>query len=130
DCARSAGRSQRADGTWGLALGREAADYRADPTPLFRGRHGVRTGPRGLAADVDHVRPHVDEIEAMSEGGLGVEVATAIGERVRGDVEDPHHPRAIEDNLSRSMAPDRGLVPQSGAQRRIPISRSARARPA
>src|SRR5207253_10793604 len=90
--------------------------------------YGVRTGPRRLAADVDQVRPHVDEIEAMAEGGLGVEVATAIGERVRGDVEDPHDPRAIEDNLSRSMAPDCGLVPHSGEQRRIPISRYAGAR--
>src|SRR5439155_10028746 len=83
DGVRSDGRFHRVDGEGHLDLFGKTAEHRADPTPLFLGRYGVRTGPRRLAADVDQVRPHVDEIEAMAEGGLGVEVTTAIGERVR-----------------------------------------------
>src|SRR5439155_704464 len=85
DGVRSDGRFHRVDREGHRDLCREAPDHRTDPTPLFLGRHGIRTGPRRLAADVDQVCPHVDEIEAVAEGGLRVEVATAVGERGKRD---------------------------------------------
>ena len=80
----------------GSRLGERPHD-RQHPLLLHRDRHalGARTGR--LAADVEQVRALGTESEPVRDRGLGVEVATAVTERVGGHVDDPHdergHPR-------------------------------------
>ena len=61
---------------------------------LERHRRGgaVRTG--GFRADIDDVRALRHHAAGMRDGGLRIEKAAAVRERIRGDVEDAHHDRA------------------------------------
>ena len=53
--------------------------------------HRLGAGPGGLPAHVDDVGPLGDHLAALRDGPPGLEPPPAVGERVGGDVEDPHH---------------------------------------
>ena len=63
---------------------------REDPALLFVrvDRRGERPGR--LAADVDDGRTGGDQNEPVGDGGLVIEVAPAVGERIGSDVDDAH----------------------------------------
>jgi len=48
-----------------------------------------------FAADVDDVSAFGGEFDAADDGGLGIEPLAAIGEGVRGDIEDAHDGGAV-----------------------------------
>ncbi len=51
---------------------------------------GGYAGAGGFAADVEDVGTFVEEREAVSDGRPGIGVQASVGERIGGDVEDPH----------------------------------------
>jgi hypothetical protein len=71
---------------------------RHDAQCLLGGIDGLVSRTCGLPADVEQVRTLVDHGAPAGDGGLDrircAEQAVA-GEGVRGDVEDPHHPRPL-----------------------------------
>ena len=68
----------------------QAGDDGDDAAQLLLGVDAQRTGPGGLAADVDDVGALGDELEPVADGGVGVEPLAAVGEGVGGDVDHPH----------------------------------------
>ncbi|CAM5545156.1 hypothetical protein SVIOM74S_07138 [Streptomyces violarus] len=79
----------------GDAFGGQAA-HDGDDTAEFLGLvHPGRAGAGRLAADVDQVRALADQVEAVFDGGRGVEEAAAVGEGVGGDVHDSHDRAAV-----------------------------------
>ena len=70
---------------------------------------GSRTGPRRLAADVDQVGALAGQVDAVGGGTVVVEEAATVGERVRGDVQDPAHEgaRRAQDRGGRRAPPAR-----------------------
>src|SRR5207245_12549 len=125
DCLRGHLRLHRVDGKRDIDFGGQRTDYPTDPAPLLIRSHGIRSGSSRLTAHVDDIGPVFHHLETMTEGLFRIEVAPTVGERIGGDVEDPHHARSVEPNLAGPMAPDRRGVRHSDEQRRIPISRCA-----
>ena len=64
---------------------------RHHPGGLDRGIDAGRAGAGRLAADVDDRRARGDQRQPVFDGTVTVEVSAAVGERVVGDVDDPHH---------------------------------------
>ena len=58
---------------------------------LLLGRHRLGARPRRLAADVEQHRAGALELARVLDRCARVEVQPAVGERVRGHVDDPHH---------------------------------------
>ena len=79
----------------GDALGGQAADDGDDPAQFLVLVDPGGAGAGGLAADVDEVGALGDEVEAVLDGGRGVEPAAAVGEGVGGDVDDSHDRAAV-----------------------------------
>ena len=52
-----------------------------------------RTGPRRFTADVDDIGPVRDHLARVVERLFALDELSAIGERVRRDVENAHHAR-------------------------------------
>ncbi len=75
-------------------------------------RLGPGTGR--LPADVQDVRTLRLELEAVRDGGIGCEIAAAVGEAVRRDVDDAHEARPVERETSnvgtRAAAGDAGAA--------------------
>ena len=74
---------------------REAAQHRDDAPDLLVGRHLRGAGPGRLAAHVDDVRTVGLELQSRRRRMLGVRIRAAVGERIRGRVDDPHHERPL-----------------------------------
>ena len=76
-------------------LGGEAGDDGKDTSQLLGGRQGglIAEGSRAgaLTSDVQEMRTVRDEGMGVGDGILDALVQTAVGERVRGDVQDAHH---------------------------------------
>ena len=53
-------------------------------------REGFGARTRGLTADVDNVGPSRDHRDGRIDRALGVQVTSAVRERIRRDVEDTH----------------------------------------
>ena len=71
-------------------------DRRQPRQLLFQGdRLRPDIGPRRFGADVDDVGAFVDHLLGMLEGASRIGKLAAVGERVRGDVEDAHDDRAV-----------------------------------
>ena len=87
---------------------------------------GARAGR--LAADVEHVGARGDQREAVRDGGVGVEEAAAVGERVGGDVDDAHH-RAPGDRHARPVEHRRAAYRRSGREARGPRRHGSEAVP-
>ena len=68
----------------------EAFDHGQDPSQFFVRPHGVRSGPRRLASDVEDRRPLGDERMALRHGRVVVEELAPVAERVGRDVDDAH----------------------------------------
>ena len=108
------------------AGGGELADHREHPPALLVGVDPVGAGPGRLAADVDVVGARGVHLQPVGDRGGRVGEAAAVGEGVRGDVEDAHHhaaprPRqrdahsaSAEDEAHR-LAPGRGVVAEDAA---------------
>jgi len=47
-------------------------------------------GPGGLATDVDDLRACGGQCQTVGDGGVGIQVAPAIRERIVGDVQNAH----------------------------------------
>ena len=93
-------------------------DHRQHPPQLLLHRHlvGARTG--GLATDVEQVGALFHQTQAMGDGRLRVVVATAIGKRIRGDVDDAHDPRAVEQQRAAGAVKAWGGVEHGASSRR------------
>jgi len=57
-------------------------------------RRSARAGR--FAADVEQVGALLDQLQTVGDGRLGGVERAAIGERVRGDVDDAHDPGTVE----------------------------------
>src|ERR1035441_4078540 len=75
--------------------GRPRLHDRDDPSQLFVGGDGLGTGSGRFAAHVDDIGPLGDHLMPYGDGSLSFEPLTAVGERVRGHIEDSHHHRAL-----------------------------------
>ena len=64
---------------------------------------------RGLAADVDEVGAARLHLDRRRLGRAGIEIETAIGERIGRDVEDAHDERAVAE-LKRAVRREAGRV--------------------
>src|SRR2546425_873566 len=107
DCLRGHLGLHRVDGKRYVDFGDQVTDYRTDPAPLFIRSHRIRSGSSRLTAHVEDIGPVFHHLETMTEGLIRIEVAPTVGERIGGDVEDPHYARSVEPNLAGPMAPDR-----------------------
>ena len=74
----------------------QAFDHRHHATKLFFDLHFGGAGSGGFAADVEHVGALLHQPQRMRDGGIGRVMRATVGERVRGDVDDAHHLRAVE----------------------------------
>ncbi len=82
------------------ALGGECRHHRYHPPDLLgRGNLGG-TGPGRFAPDVHEVGTLVPLAAPVRDRRLGVEVAPPVGERVGGDVDDPHDQRPLPEGQS------------------------------
>ena len=73
----------------------EPLDHRPNAAQLLLRRDGLGARAGRLAADVQDVRTVVDHLGRMRHRGGPIEEPSAVGERVRGDVQDPHDERAL-----------------------------------
>ena len=80
----------------------EGCDDRQHPLLLDGGVDGRRAGPCRLAADVEHRGARRVQGQAVRDRRVGVEVAAAITERVRRDVDDPHDDGHLSRRFRRS----------------------------
>jgi hypothetical protein len=76
------------DGDAEFAL--EAFEDRDEAANFFGGGDTDATGLSGFGADVDNVGAKFFEFEGAGKGAVGILVETAIGERIRRDVEHGH----------------------------------------
>ena len=76
-------------------LAGQRLDDRQDPTQLLVDRHRIGPRPGRFTAHVDHIGPLFDQDPAPGDGPVAVGPQAAVGERVGGDVEDPHHQGAL-----------------------------------
>ena len=81
-------------------------DHGQHPLELDLERHGVGARPGRLPADVEQVGAVGDELQAVGDGGGGVEERTPVRERVGGHVHHPHHGRGGEAVAERLHAAD------------------------
>ena len=72
--------------------GDTAISLNASPRELLPGGDVLRIGVRGLRAQVDHVRPGGAQGAGPLQGRVRVQEASAVGERVAGDVDDAEDP--------------------------------------
>lgn len=77
------------------ALGDQSPDDRDDPAQLLALVDAGRAGTGRFAADVDQVGAVGHQAQAALDGGGRVESAAAVGERVRGHVDDSHDRAAV-----------------------------------
>src|SRR5699024_1637956 len=77
------------------AGGGELTDDGHDAAQLFVLIDADGPRPRRLASDIDDVGAGVDEFEAVGDGPVMVEIASAVGEGVGRDVEDAHDLRLL-----------------------------------
>ena len=84
-------RRVRRDRSTGPGGARKRRDHRAYAFVLNLGGDGLGTRPCRLASDVQYVGARRGKLAAVFDGSGGVQIQTAIGEGVRGDVEDAHH---------------------------------------
>ena len=59
----------------------------------FGNPHGART--RGFRADVDDVGALLFQLDGVRESAVGIEEFSAVGKRVRRDVQDAHQQRPL-----------------------------------
>lgn len=78
------------DGEEGSGLGADGTDDGDDAADFFFSGDGVGTGAGGLATEVKDISAFGEEVEGVFDGATGVEEATAVGEGVRGDIDDAH----------------------------------------
>ena len=72
-------------------VGGQGLDHGQHPPQLLVLRHRLGPGPGALPAHVDHVGALGDHGQAVGDGCVGIEPASAVGERVGSHVEDSHH---------------------------------------
>ena len=71
-------------------------EHRQHAAALFVERHRCGARPGRFTADVEDVRTLVDQRSRMRDCSVARGVEAAVGEGVRGDVDDAHDERAIE----------------------------------
>ena len=79
----------------GRTAGHQLLDHRQHPRQLVVDRHPPGAGPGRLTADVQQVRPLVEQLQAVRDRRAGREPAAAVREGVRGDVDDAHDEGAV-----------------------------------
>ena len=72
-------------------MGDQGLDHRYHALHFLDLWNPCRPGAGGFAPDIDDLRPLRGQESAVGDGGLGVGVQSAVGKRVGGDVEHPHH---------------------------------------
>ena len=83
---------------------RQAGNHRPDARVFFLGADQVRPWTRGLAADIDDVSAERGHLDGRGFGSARIEIQTAIGKGIWGDVQDAHDERAgtkMEDSTVR-----------------------------
>ena len=70
--------------------------YREDggSEPLRRVGRAAQAEPGAL--DQEEVGTLLRQPQPLRDGGIGIEMRAAFRKRIRGDVDDTHHPRAIQ----------------------------------
>ncbi len=101
---------------------RQPLDDGDDPAGLLVGGDWRRAGAGGLPADVEDVGTGGGELDPVGDGGIGLEEAPAVRERVGRDVDDPHDRRSrathsipLEHLQSPSQAPALRTVGKAAA---------------
>jgi hypothetical protein len=79
----------------GRAGGDETAHHRHDPCQLLGLGRPLRARPGRLASDVDQIGALSSKPQAVVDADLGHRPPSAVGEGVRGDVDDAHHQAAV-----------------------------------
>ena len=74
----------------------QAFDHRDHAAQLLLQRHFLRAGAGGLAADIKEVGALGGQLQRMRHRRIGAGVVAAVGERVGSDVDDTHHPGAVQ----------------------------------
>src|SRR5439155_9453920 len=119
-------RLHRVDRKRHVHLDRQVTDDRPDAAPLFLCGNCIGPWPRRFASDVEKVRPLLDQLDAVAQRSVRLEVAAAVRERIGGDVQDAHHAGPVEDDFSGPMAPNACGFGHRLRERPIPISPYAR----
>lgn len=82
------------------------AQHRQHAGQFVLERDRVRTRAAGFPADVEDVGPLLDQPLAMAQRGGRGGMLPAVGERVRGDVDDAHHPGSAQVDAKTSGLPE------------------------
>src|ERR1700676_210116 len=105
--------------------GTNSLDDRNDTPKFFLQSHGIRTGPRRFATDIQDCCPFLDHSLGMSKGGFLINELTSIGKRIGRDIQDAHYKaRTAQVNRALSELPDHG----AHSLRKLPIGKCFRAR--
>ena len=89
-------RLARVDGEARPHARRQRLDHRHDPPQLLLEVDRLGTGPRQLRADVEDVGALRLEPQRVRDGGIRRQIAPAVREAVRRDVDDAHQARPVE----------------------------------
>ncbi len=114
------------DGHAHLHHGRE---HGLQPRQLLLERHrlGAAIGAGRFGADVDDVGAFLDHLPGMLERDFGFDELAAVGEGIRGDVEDAHDDGAVlgqqqAENIGQTDTRARQSAPRSGRHRQANLS--------
>ena len=69
----------------------ERGNDRRNPIDLFLLAHRLRPWSRRLAADIDHAGTRLRHGDAMLDGPRYIDESTAVGKRIRRDIQNAHH---------------------------------------
>ena len=89
-------------------------DHRDDATQFFLERTLLRARARRFAADIERVRALLGQLQSVRDRLIDGAVLAAIGERIRRDVDDADHARAIELEDAAGAVELRGGVEHAG----------------
>ena len=95
-------RLKRIDRNWRVDSPGQSLEHRSNPLQLLFPRDGIGSRARALPADIDDVSAVGDHPASVLDGLVGIEKASAVGEGVRGDVQDTHDERPAAVKLKRA----------------------------
>jgi hypothetical protein len=83
-----------------VEAGAQRLHHRHHALDLLRCRHRLRAGPGRLATDIEDRGARLQHLLGVPQGSVDRAIAAAVGKRIGGDIEHPHHQGAHQTELA------------------------------